>query len=114
MSKTSKLTREEWLQLGAQSKFVRKVVSDYFFNLQNKINFSHPVTQRVQTVDKKLDEIRSTLDDTICLEATKLFDDKEILKVFYNEPLEEQKPYIKELMSKAAEKLHVEANTNAD
>lgn len=111
MSKVSKMTREDWLKMGAQSKLVLQILANYEQELYDKLGANH-VTKKVQNAYKSVDTAKSTLDDMVFDHASKLFDNKEIADVIFGEPLEEQKPYIKELMDKAAEKLHIEADTD--
>lgn len=89
MSKVSKLTREEWLRLGAQSKLVLKILANYEQELYDKLGGNH-VTKKVQNAYKSVDTAKSTLDDMVFDYASKLFDDKEIADVIFGEPTEEK------------------------
>lgn len=89
MSKVSKLTREEWLRLGAQSKLVLKILANYEQELYDKLGGNH-VTKKVQNAYKSVDTAKVTLDDMVFDYASKLFDDKEIADVIFGEPIEEK------------------------
>lgn len=89
MSKVSKLTREEWLRLGAQSKLVLKILANYEQELYDKLGGNH-VTKKVQNAYKSVDTAKPTLDDMVFDYASKLFDDKEIADVIFGEPIEEK------------------------
>lgn len=73
--KTKTLTKEEWLQLGAESKLLDKLMLTYTTHMSKTIGKNHALTKRAEKLFQDMKQLKSDLEDMTPTipDATKIF-----------------------------------------
>lgn len=109
MKKEEKLTREDWLRLGAILKITKHMLSLLDYDVSRSIGKSKKESKMLRDIYYRFDEVQSKLDDMVCRVDTisKIFGGENTIdatKVFYGDPFskeqffKEQGEYIKKFL----------------
>ena len=106
MKKEEKLTREEWLRLGAIVKMAELILGEVQYEISRSIGRSKKESETLRTIYYRFKKVQSKLDDMVCRvdNTSKIFGGENTIDgtgVFYGnhgDEFEEQKEYIKEFL----------------